>query len=118
MIDLIEQSRMAIDELIDVMGRASVEAVLELSARQVAGEPQQGKARTGDVGWHGKAGRTSAFEGTQAACAASAIAQERAWRRWRGGGAGPRGDASGRGHGTADVGDLCWTAFPHDATSG
>jgi transposase-like protein len=54
MMELIEQSRMAIDELIDVMGRASVEAVLELSARQVAGEPQQGKARTSEVGWHGR----------------------------------------------------------------
>jgi transposase-like protein len=53
MIELIEQSRMAIDELIDVMGRASVEAVLGLSARQVAGEPQQGKARAGEVGRHG-----------------------------------------------------------------
>ena len=53
MIELIEQSRMAIDELIDVMGRASVEAVLGLSARQVAGEPQQGKARTSEVGWYG-----------------------------------------------------------------
>ena len=54
MLELIEQSRMAIDELIDVMGRASVEAVLELSARQIAGEPQQGKARTSEVGWHGR----------------------------------------------------------------
>ena len=53
MLELIEQSRMAIDELIDVMGRASIEAVLELSARQVAGEPQQGKARAGEVCWHG-----------------------------------------------------------------
>jgi hypothetical protein len=53
MMELIEQSRMAIDELIQVMGRASVEAVLGLSARQVAGEPQQGKARAGEVGWHG-----------------------------------------------------------------
>ena len=53
MMELIEQSRMAIDELIDVMGRASVEAVLGLSARQVAGEPQQGKARSSEVGWHG-----------------------------------------------------------------
>ena len=53
MMELIEQSRMAIDELIDVMGRASIEAVLGLSARQVAGEPQQGKARSGEVGWHG-----------------------------------------------------------------
>src|SRR5579884_2111663 len=51
--ELIEQSRMAIDELIDVMGRASIEAVLRLSARQVAGEPQQGKARAGEVSWHG-----------------------------------------------------------------
>lgn len=53
MMELIEQSRMAIDELIDVMGRASIEAVLGLSARQVAGEPQQGKARSSEVGWHG-----------------------------------------------------------------
>ncbi len=53
MMELIEQSRMAIDELIDVMGRASVEAVLGLSARQVAGEPQQGKVRGSEVGWHG-----------------------------------------------------------------
>ena len=53
MMELIEHSRMAIDELIDVMGRASIEAVLELSARQVAGPPQQGKARSSEIGWHG-----------------------------------------------------------------
>ena len=53
MLELIEQSRMAIDELIDVMGRASIEAVLELSAAQVAGAPQQGKARASEIGWHG-----------------------------------------------------------------
>jgi len=53
MMELIEQSRMAIDELIDVMGRASVEAILGLSARQLAGEPQQGKARADGIGWHG-----------------------------------------------------------------
>lgn len=53
MLELIEQSRLAIDELIDVMGRASLEAVLELSAQQVAGPPQQGKARQGDIVWHG-----------------------------------------------------------------
>ena len=54
MLELIEQSRLAIDELIDVMGRASVEAVLELSAREVAGAPQRGKAREGDLVWHGR----------------------------------------------------------------
>jgi putative transposase len=32
MVDLIEQSKMAVDELIDVLGRAQVEAVLRLSA--------------------------------------------------------------------------------------
>ncbi len=54
MLELIEHSRMAIDELIDVMGRASVEAVLELSAREVAGAPQRGKARVGELVWHGR----------------------------------------------------------------
>ena len=37
MVDLIEQSRLAVDELIDVTGRATIEAVLQLSAEQVAG---------------------------------------------------------------------------------
>jgi hypothetical protein len=53
MLELIEQSRLAVDERIDVMGRACIEAVLALSARQVAGPPQQGKARQGDIVWHG-----------------------------------------------------------------
>ncbi len=53
MMELIEQSRMAIDDLIDVMGRASIEAVLRLSAVQMAGAPQQGKARQADLVWHG-----------------------------------------------------------------
>lgn len=37
MVDLIEQCRMARDELIDVAGRATIQAVLELSAQQAAG---------------------------------------------------------------------------------
>jgi putative transposase len=53
MMELIEQSRVVIDELIDMMGRASIEAVLQLSARQAAGPPQQGKARPADIVWHG-----------------------------------------------------------------
>ena len=53
MVELIEQSRVAVDDLIDVLGRATIEAVLELSARQVAGAPQQGRARAGDIVWHG-----------------------------------------------------------------
>jgi putative transposase len=53
MVELITQSRMAIDELIDVVGRATIETVLQLSAEQVAGPPQQGRRRQGDIVWHG-----------------------------------------------------------------
>ncbi len=52
MVELIEQSRLAVDELIDVLGRAQIEAVLRLSAEGVAGPPHQGK-RGGAIGWHG-----------------------------------------------------------------
>lgn len=54
MVDLITQSRMAIDELIDAVGRATVETILEVSAEQVVGTRQPGKARAGDVVWHGR----------------------------------------------------------------
>jgi len=54
MVELIAQSRMAIDDLVDVVGRATIEAVLQLSAQQVAGPPQQGRRREGDIVWHGK----------------------------------------------------------------
>ena len=52
MLELIEQSRMAIDELIDVMGRAGLEAVLPTIGR-AGGRCQQGKARQGEIVWHG-----------------------------------------------------------------
>jgi len=55
MVDLIEQCRWACDELIDVTGRAAIQAVLQLSAEQVAGGPrQQGKRRSGDVVLYGQ----------------------------------------------------------------
>ena len=44
MVELIEQAQLAVDEFIDVLGRAALEAVLELSAAQVAGPPHQGQA--------------------------------------------------------------------------
>ena len=53
MVELIEQSRLAVDELIDVAGRATIEAVLELSACQVAGPRTPGRRRA-EVGWHGR----------------------------------------------------------------
>jgi transposase-like protein len=55
MVDLIEQCRLACDELIDVTGRAAIEAVLQLSANHAAGGPaQQGKRRRGEVVFHGR----------------------------------------------------------------
>jgi len=53
MVELIEQSKMAVDELIDVLGRAQVEAVLRLSAERIAGPPHPGK-KGGAIGWHGR----------------------------------------------------------------
>ena len=43
MVDLIEQSRLAVDVLIDVTRRATIEAVLQLSAEQVAGPRTPGR---------------------------------------------------------------------------
>ena len=57
MVDLIEQSRLAVDELIDIAGRATIETVLQLSAEQLAG-PQTPGQRRQQLLWHGRqAGR-------------------------------------------------------------
>ena len=40
MLELVEQTEVAIDEVIQVMGRATIEAVLEMSAEGVAGPKQ------------------------------------------------------------------------------
>ena len=52
LVELLETSRMAVDELIDVLGRASIEAVLQMSAAGLAGEKHQGR-KGGDIIWHG-----------------------------------------------------------------
>lgn len=52
MLDLIETAQTAIDDVIDVVGRSTIEAILQLSARQVAGNQHKGKA-LGDIRWHG-----------------------------------------------------------------
>lgn len=55
MVDLIAQSRLAVDELIEMTGRAAIQAVLQLSAIDAAGGPQQqGKRRAGDVVFYGR----------------------------------------------------------------
>jgi transposase-like protein len=53
MLDLITESRAAVDELVDVMGRATLEAILLMSAEEVAGPKHPGKAG-GLIRWHGR----------------------------------------------------------------
>ena len=52
-VELIADARMAVDEFIDILGRASLEAVLQLSATTVAGPPHQGKPAGGEIRRHG-----------------------------------------------------------------
>jgi hypothetical protein len=77
MMELIEQSRKAIDELIDVMGRASIEAVLEVSAAQLAGPPQHGKAPQADLVWHGRQPGRVCLKERQLKVNKAAIAEEK-----------------------------------------
>jgi putative transposase len=54
MLELIETGECVVDELIDVVGRAAVEAILVMSAERVAGPPQQGKQKGQEaVYWYG-----------------------------------------------------------------
>ena len=53
LLDLVEQAQCAIDDLVDVMGRATIEAVLAMSAAQLAGPKQQGQKADRDVVYHG-----------------------------------------------------------------
>ena len=55
MVELIEQSRIAVDELLDTVSRAAIEAILVISASEVAGSKQQGRrdGAPGAVGWYG-----------------------------------------------------------------
>jgi transposase-like protein len=54
MLDLITQTEMAVDELIDVAGRAAIEAVLQLSAQELAGPKHAGRKSASEVGYHGQ----------------------------------------------------------------
>tara|TARA_A100001037_G_C15079901_1_gene603692 strand:- start:60 stop:1370 length:1311 start_codon:yes stop_codon:yes gene_type:complete len=63
MLDLVEQAQCAIDEVVDVMGRATIEAILQMSAEQLAGPKQQGKSAGRDVVYHGsRSGRVALSE--------------------------------------------------------
>ncbi len=53
LVDLVEQVPFAINDLVDVMVRATIESVLAMSAEQLAGPKQQGKQADREVVDHG-----------------------------------------------------------------
>lgn len=53
MVKLIEEAQTQITQVIDVTGRACIEAILELSAIELVGEKTPGKP-SGEVRWHGR----------------------------------------------------------------
>lgn len=55
LLNLIVEARTTLDEFVDLVGRTCIESVLRLSAVELAGEPQPGKAG-GEVQWHGSQG--------------------------------------------------------------
>jgi len=55
MVDLIEQSKIAVDELLERLGKATLEAVLMISAANLAGESHQGRSG-GSIVRHGSQG--------------------------------------------------------------
>lgn len=57
MVELVERAELAIDEVIEVVGRATIEAVLDMSAEAMAGPKQAGKVRAvGEARWYGRQG--------------------------------------------------------------
>lgn len=52
-VELITNGQAVVDEAIEVMGRATIRAVLDLSAREVAGAPHQGR-KGGGITRHGR----------------------------------------------------------------
>ena len=52
LVELITDARLAVDTVIEQLGRQTIETILKLSAQEVAGAPAPGKAR-GEVRWHG-----------------------------------------------------------------
>lgn len=53
LVELITNTEMGLDELVDVTGRAAIEAVLTLSAQEVAGPKHPGK-QGGEIRWYGR----------------------------------------------------------------
>ncbi len=60
LVELITQARVAVDEVIQSIGRQTIETILTLSAQEVAGVRAPGKLG-GDVRWHGSQATSAAF---------------------------------------------------------
>ena len=52
LLNIVVEAKVTLDAFIDVVGRSCLEAVLQLSAAEIAGSPHQGKAGE-DIHWHG-----------------------------------------------------------------
>ena len=104
MLELVEQTEVVIDEVIQVMGRATIEAVLEMSAEGVAGVKQAGRVTSGrrhGVVW--PAGWCGLPVGPEGACGAATAQAPGRRGGWRGRGAGVRSDAETGRRGGSDA---------------
>ena len=89
LVELLEKGERAIDEVIDVMGRATVEAVLQMSAEQVAGPKAQGRRGPDrEVYWHGVQGGRVALKERQLRVAKPRLRKKRRRADESGGGRG------------------------------
>jgi len=62
LLEMIETAELGFNALIDVIGRAGIEALLMISACQVAANKQPGKKPDGNaIGWHGSVGSRLAW---------------------------------------------------------
>lgn len=64
LVELITQARLAVDEVIDRIGRQAIETILTLSAEQIAGPRTPGKS-SGEVRWHGSQNGRVSLAGRQ-----------------------------------------------------
>ena len=75
LVELITETEMALDELIDLTGRAAIEAVLTLSAQEVAGPKHPGR-KAGEIRWHGRQNTTIPPIEPQAPCRQTQVASQ------------------------------------------
>ena len=107
LVALLEKGERAIDAVIDVMGRATIEAVLRMSAETVAGPKEQGRRDADrELYRHGVQGGRVALKDRQLRVEKPRPAQEAATGRgaWRGGDSGVHGVAGGGASGGPDAG--------------